>query len=602
MSTNNPADDEKPAELTDDTAQQDTEAAETTPLEEAAKPASITPPEKSRAPNKLQKFWAAYKSNKKLAIPLTAAVLAVLMSGIPVTRYAVAGLFIKRDVHIKIADIQTAIPISGVEVSAGGKSAKTDAEGNATITGVKVGKTKLVATKKYYKDYSSDITVTLKKKNGRGEIKLEATGRQVPVQVINKITGKGLAGATVKAADTEVQTDKNGAATLVVPADKTTLSGTVTAEGFNDQKADIKVSQSAIKENTFSLSPIGKLYFLSKKSGRIDVVKTDLDGANRQTVLAGTGKEEDTNTILLASRDWKFLALLSRRDGDRAKMYLIDTGNDKLTEIDSGDAIFSPVGWHDHFFVYKVSRNNVGYWQPRREALKTYNADNLQLTVADETNAEGSNDNEYAAENMGNVYILKDKLVYSKRWDASYYGAYRLSGKRTAIYSIKSNGTSKQVIKDLDAASRAYITDILFKPDEIYYSVNANSSTTYYEYENGTFEETKEFGDDSFYNFYPTYLVSPSAHKTFWYEPRDGKNTLFIGTQTGESPEEIASLSEYIPYGWYTDDYLLVSKDGSELYILPAGGADEKGQTIKVTDYHKPARSFQGYGYGYGGN
>jgi hypothetical protein len=97
---------------------------------------------------------------------------------------------------------------------------------------------------------------------------------------------------------------------------------------------------------------------------------------------------------------------------------------------------------------------------------------------------------------------------------------------------------------------------------------------------------------------YPTYLQSPSANDTFWAEPRDGKNTLFIGNEDGQKGKQIASLSEYFTYGWFTDDYLLVSKNSSELYIMPKGGSKN---AIKISDYHKPVQNFYGYGGGYGG-
>ena len=74
-------------------------------------------------------------------------------------------------------------------------------------------------------------------------------------------------------------------------------------------------------------------------------------------------------------------------------------------------------------------------------------------------------------------------------------------------------------------------------------------------------------------------------------------NTLFIGDSSGGSGKQIATLSDYDTYGWYTDDYLLVSKNGSELYIMPVSG----GTPIKISDYNKPAQNFNGYGGGYGG-
>jgi hypothetical protein len=45
----------------------------------------------------------------------------------------------------------------------------------------------------------------------------------------------------------------------------------------------------------------------------------------------------------------------------------------------------------------------------------------------------------------------------------------------------------------------------------------------------------------------------------------------------------------------------LVSRGGSELYIIPATGLPAGKQPLKVTDYYKPAESLTGYGYGYGG-
>jgi hypothetical protein len=103
---------------------------------------------------------------------------------------------------------------------------------------------------------------------------------------------------------------------------------------------------------------------------------------------------------------------------------------------------------------------------------------------------------------------------------------------------------------------------------------------------------------DKFYgSSYPTYLLSPSGSKTFWADPRDGKYSLIVGDAEGKNGKQIAELSDYNAYGWYTDDYVLVSKGSSELYILPAAG----GTALKVTDYHKPGFDLRGYGYGYGG-
>ncbi|HXY18185.1 MAG TPA: hypothetical protein VEH48_02070, partial [Candidatus Nitrosopolaris sp.] len=54
-----------------------------------------------------------------------------------------------------------------------------------------------------------------------------------------------------------------------------------------------------------------------------------------------------------------------------------------------------------------------------------------------------------------------------------------------------------------------------------------------------------------------------------------------LGDSTGDNQKTVQNLSDYSAAGWYTNNYLLLSKNGSELYI-----SDLKGDTpIKITDY-----------------
>ena len=76
---------------------------------------------------------------------------------------------------------------------------------------------------------------------------------------------------------------------------------------------------------------------------------------------------------------------------------------------------------------------------------------------------------------------------------------------------------------------------------------------------------------------------------------------MFIGDNDGGSSKQIAKLSDYQAYGWFSENYLLVSKNGSELYILGTDGIAKDADALKITDYHKPSFSFPGYGGGYGG-
>jgi hypothetical protein len=548
---------------------------------------------------KFSRLKHKYLSHKKLSITLTVAAVLLIALGVPQSRYLLLGTFLKKDFNVLITDDTTKKPVSSATVMIAGKSATTDKDGKATIR-VKVGRSTLSVVKKYYTTITLSVTVEVTKQKSAKEVGMTATGRQVPITVFNKITGKPVENVTIKAADTEAKTDKDGTVSVVLPADKTRLTATFEGKGYNSITYSIEVTDQKVPENTFKIVPSGKLYFLSKLSGNIDVVKTDLDGGNRETILTGTGKEDDANTILLASRDWKYLALQSRRDSVRPKLYLIDTSSDKLTTIDEGNVAFTITGWTGHYFVYWLARIDVEIWQPKEYALKSYAAETGKLILLDESSAEGANQSNYASEFFGSVYALKSAIVYVKNWQANYYANSLLVTKQATISTIQPDGSSKSVLKSSGVSADSTYSYISFdalpyESNGIYYKYNLDDSI--YKYEAGKINATTEITKDNFYKTYPTYLLSPDGSSTFWSESRDGKNVLFVGNDSGGDGKQIATLSELSPYGWYSNEYLLVSKGGSELFIMPVGG----GTPLKISDYHKPAQSFNGYGGGYGG-
>lgn len=565
------------------------EQAMTEAEQEAAQPVD-------KKPVKSKHKW----TRKKIILLVTGALvllIAVIMA-IPAARYATLGTFIKRDVTIKLEDTKTKKPVSNVTISLGDKSATTDAKGQATLRSVAVGSKKVKATKKYYKDLNADVLVPITGANPSFDMSIEATGRQVPIKVINKISKQPVEGAQISVDGTSSKTDKNGEAVVVLPADRAEIDATLSQGGYNDSSVKVSVIEQLDAKNTFAVTPSGKLFFLSKRSGSIDVLKSDLDGANVQTVLKGTGKEDEYGTVLLASRDWKYLALKARRDSDKPKLYLIETSTGKLSVIDEGDADFDPVGWYNTHFVYTVFRSKVKNWEPKRYSLKSFNATSGSIAVLDEAAGEGDNDTKFANEYIGNVYILDNEIVYQKSWNTGEL--YTLSGKNVVINSIRPDGSNKKTLKSFPTEPGTYFGSArLYKPQEVYYEVYQKYQRSFWEYESNKFTEDKDLSGDEFYNkYYPTYLLSPSSKNTFWYEPRDGKNTLFVGDPNGENGKEILNLSEFTPYGWMGEDYLLVSKKGSELFIIPRSNPTEP---MKITDYHKPSGSFYGYGYGYGG-
>ncbi|HTE57568.1 MAG TPA: hypothetical protein VK694_02405 [Verrucomicrobiae bacterium] len=559
--------------------------------------ALIAKPKDTSGDGKLKRLWHGYTSKKKITIPATFLVVVLIVLAVPLSRYKVLGLFMQKNFTVTVLDSETGKPVSQADVKLATKTAKTNEKGEAVVSDAPLGKQKLAVTKKYYKDLSADVTVVLTDSKNKTELKMEATGRQIPVAVVNKITGKGVAGAVVTVLDSEAKTNDTGEAVLVLPADKKTEKATVKLEGYNDLTADINVEQT-IK---LSISPAGKVYFLSKQSGKIDVVKTNLDGSDRQVVLAGTGKE-DAETTLLSSRDWKYLALKSRRDGDKSKLYLIETATDKLTTMDEGNAFFDVKGWDGNHFIYKVDRQDKYPTDNKKEALKSYNAASKQIVILDESTAEIVPGGFFQAL-FNEVYLLNGKVVYTTNVSVGNSYNTTIPKVQPSIISIKPDGSNKKVLKAIPAGvyyqywRQFYITARLEKPQELYFTAYQYTKNEAFELEEDTFKDTSVTAEDGS-KPYNTYILSPSGKRTFWAESRDGKSTLFLGTATGEEPDEVARLSELTPYGWFSEDYLLTSKKGSELYIQSTA---KDAAPFKVTDYHRSNGRFEGYGGGYGG-
>jgi hypothetical protein len=579
---------------------------------EEAKPSAKHPAKAAEATgqSRLGRFKDWYKTHKKISVPLTIFVLVLLLGAIPWTRYKSAGLVLKKDLPLKIVDSTTGTPVSGANVSLSGESAITDGSGKVILKSIKVGPNTVMVTKKYYKDSATSVLVPILKQKTTPNIHFVATGRQVKVSIKDLISHTSLADVDIKVAGVSAKTDKTGSAIIVLPVSTKSEKATLSLGGYNDANVLVKASDQTIQENDFNLTPTGKVYFLSKLSGKIDVVKTNLDGSDRQTVLAGTGKEDDRGTVLLASRDWKYLALLSHRESNASKLYLIDTSDDSLNTID-GDANSSVTlaGWSDHNFIYSVSRQNVPEWQPNKQSLKSFNASNSKITLLAQTTASGNNAYDFIGQSFGEVYAYNNQIIYSLNWTAGYNSWTQLNAKQATLNSIKPDGTANKTIKSfsVDSGTQTSIVGIstkAYKPGGLYILFSNGASTHYYnyDYENGQVKDDSSLTDDKFWNTsYPTYLESPDDNKVFWSEPRDGKNTLFVGDEDGGNGKEIATLSDYQTYGWYTNNYLLVSKNGSELYAIPASGVRKDSAAIKISDYHKPAQNFPGYGGGYGG-
>jgi len=536
----------------------------------------------------LHRFKAWYGSHKKWSIPATIIILLAILGAVPFTRYHAAGLVLKKDFTIQVTDSVANTPVSGATVSDGTISTTADGSGKATLRGVKVGPHAFLISKKYYKDVRISAVVPILRQKTTPNILFVATGRQVKIKVINLISGKVLGAVEIQVAGTTAKTASDGTATAVLPADASTQKATLSLDGYNDASVSVKISNKDVAENDFKLTPAGKVYFLSKRTGSVDVMKANLDGTKAETVVAGTGNEEQGNTFLQQSPDGKYVALVAKRTttDPTPQLYVLATADDKLLQADSGNAVFNMTGWVGDSLVYTVARQDLPAWQQGLNKLKSYDATNGKNTLLDQS--AGSDASSGVNENYQTVMISGNNVIYGKTW--SYTAdATNLTGKHASLQIIGIDGQNHQPITTYPATD--IVQFIPRSPVALYISDETAdlATTTYFDYTAGGTPKQVSLSGNQLYASSYFYFFSASGSQTFWSEPRDGKYALVLGDSNGASPKTIANLSDYSAYGWYTDNYLLVTKSASELYIMDTHG----DPAIKVTDF-QPA-----YGVGH---
>lgn len=560
---------------------------------------AITGSEQSSKSGRLKRFLKT-KKGKAAAIILALLLIIGILWLIPVTRYGILGTVIKKKTAVVVMDMTTKKPVTEALIQLGNLSAKTDNEGKVTLQDVPVGEYKLKVTKSYYTDVELPLNVPVFGGMGETKVDLVATGRQISILLIDTISKKPLEKAIVTVGEASSTSDASGVASIVLPADQETLKGEVKLDGYNTAEVEVKVTDQA-DANKFTLTPTGTIFYLSKQTGKINVMKSNLDGSSAVVVVEGTGTENDTETTLLSARDWQYMALSAKRKTSAAgQLYLVDAKNGSLKTIDEGNVTVELIGWSDHNFLYIVTRNEKKIWEDKRQALKSYNADTGTLVTIDETYGVGTGVYDAQYEIINSPYVVEGKVLYTKPLYREVYTTFTPTDRKSTIVAATPANGQKQVLKEFSSNKSASLQARLYEPQEVYFRVALEGSpVAYFEYEGGALKSVTNT-DDKFYNaFYPTFLVSPDGQRTLWHEPRNGKNAIFVGDKNGKNSKELAIDSEYTTYGWFTDKYILLSKNKSELYIAPVD--QSIGDVVKIANYHKPAFGFAGYGYGYGG-
>ncbi len=543
-----------------------------------------------------------WRPTKKQAL-ISAGVLAlfVILWLIPFTRNLTYGSIFKTNLTIEAYDEtevgdensqKVKLQLSELTVKVDGQEKASGATSPVFIGKLKPGKHKVEIIKSNYKTVTTDINAKLKigKQNNSYSTKLEATGIPTKVKVSNFISGDAVKGVQVAFNESKATTNDQGTALIILPIqDSKDYLLELSGENFTTKTESIKLDGK--KTIDLSITPAGKLYYLSKASGKIDVVKSNLDGTEKKVVFPGTGKEIDGTTTMISTTDWKYLALSTHRTDKTSQIIIIDTSDDSNKTVDEGNANFTLYGWDNKKLVFTSENSDINTWATGKYKIKSYDADNKSLAVIYRNAASGSNNNDANFEVFNFVSIVNHNILYATYTSGNGSGETSIS-----LASISSGRISKLYSV---GSSTGYLELTYTSAEEAYYRQwnYATSKYSYFEVNNKGEWKTQDKEPENTAQY--TYFISPDGTKLLWSEERDGKQTILLGNAKAENAQKLYSLSELKPYAWFTNDYALYSKNNSEIYIA---SIKANSTPKKVTDYHRPANiQFKGYGGGGGG-
>jgi hypothetical protein len=236
--------------------------------------------------------------------------------------------------------------------------------------------------------------------------------------------------------------------------------------------------------------------------------------------------------------------------------------------------------------------------------LKSYSPTTDQTLLLDQTQASGTDQDDFLMQNLEQAYIMNGQIVYAKGWQAGASSISQLASKSAELDSINADGSDHKVIQSFslseESQSKADVLELTlrtFAPDSLYILFHGDTTDSFYTYVDSQVSTNTTLNDASFsQTVYPTYIYSPSGSSALWSEQQIGSNELFTAEVNGSNQQQIATSGIYSPFGWFTDSYILVQTN-DELYIMPATG----GTPVPISNYFLQTADDGGYSGGVAG-
>lgn len=470
------------------------------------------------------------------------------LAGLPVTRYWALNMAnVRASASVAAVDDLTKTPLKNVRFSIGGKSAQTDATGRAVVRGLRLGPTHMTITQIGFAAVDQSVVVGWGS-NPLGTFSLKATGVRYTLNMRDYLTGKPLAGVEARSGDAVAQSDQNGKLVL------TLASAAAAVDPVTLQYGGYRTDQVTLKDPTqpmtVTMVVAKKTVYMSKESGKYDIYKADLDGQNKQLLVAATGSENSNNSLVM-SPDNAYAALVSTRDNQRdaggyllSSLALITVADGSVTTITQGEQL-QLIDWIGTRLIYeKVAANTT---------LTAYNT------------ADGSRVQLAAAAHISVVFSAQGSIYYGVGADSADASAH------PAFYKINPDGNGRATVLDTEIWSGqrvGYNTLDLQTAASGWYAFDVISNR-------GTAIDTAT----SYTN--RLYVENAPGTKSLWVDTRGGQGVLVVrDVNANKESDKITQDGLTYPLHWISDDVVtyrvVIGNDVADYVLSLSGGPPHK--------------------------
>lgn len=368
------AEDEATSAAIDDIERAEADAALRDETETADEPVVMHTSFAERLRNAWHHCWQSpAKRYATLAVLLLVPAIVLL---VPALRAgALNTLGVRTSLTLVAIDKTNNLPLERVTVRVGSVQAKTDADGNVRLKGLRLGKAEVSIVKAGFAEERRTVPLDVRIAD-IGEVTLRPVGLQLRYVLTDYLSTRPVAGATLSSGEATTRSNKKGEAVLTLPVGAAATEPVrVEAKGYRIET--VRSAEDAQRPATLSLVPAAKHVYVSKETGQYNVYKVDIDGTHKEVLLEASGLE-GADTFAAPDPAGKKAAVVSVRDAQVNKdgyplraLTLIDIASGASETLEHAERI-DIVGWQGSGLVYTLSGAAPSAAHTNRQRLQFY--------------------------------------------------------------------------------------------------------------------------------------------------------------------------------------------------------------------------------------